>query len=98
MTSPIALRAQIASYSEIPDRLRPAYDLSPLGWYEPNQIGAAIGAYRTARAKDPDREPVAPLTKLTRKEWNTLLSVASPGEERAYFMRSFVSKRIKLKD
>jgi hypothetical protein len=27
-----------------------------------------------------------------------LLSVAEPGEERAYFIRSFVSKRIKLKD
>jgi hypothetical protein len=98
MTSPAPIRAQVATYDEIPTRLRPVYELGALGWYEPTQVGAAIGAYRSARSKAPDREPVAPLTKLTRKEWSLLLSVSAPGEERAYFLRSFVSKRIKLKD
>jgi hypothetical protein len=96
MTSP--LPAQVESYSEIPTRLRPAYDLSVLGWYELNQVGAALSAYRAALAKDPHREPVARLRKLTKHEWSTLLSVAERGEERAYFMRAFTCKRIKLKD
>jgi hypothetical protein len=68
-----------------------------LGWCEPNQIGAAIGAYRAALEKEPHREPLAPRRKLTRTEWSTLLSVAEP-EERGYFMRAFASKRIPLRD
>ena len=98
MTSRPPIRAQVATYDEIPRRLRPAYELSPLGWYEPNAVGAALGAYRSALAKDPDREPVAALRKLTRQEWSMLLSVSESGEERAYFMRAFTCKRIKLKD
>jgi hypothetical protein len=98
MISPPPVHKQVATYDEIPIRLRPVYELGPLGWYEPTPVGVTIGAYRSARTKEPDREPVAPLTKLTRREWTTLLSVAEAGEERAYFVRSFVSKRIKLKD
>jgi hypothetical protein len=97
MTTPAPLRKQVATYDEIPRRLRPAYDLSPLGWYEPNQIGTVIGAYRSALARDPHSEPVFPLTKLTRKEWSMLLSVVEPGEQPS-FIRALVSKRIKLKD
>jgi hypothetical protein len=98
MTSPTALRKLVPTYDEIPARLKRAYELSPLGGYELNEVGAALNTYRSALAKDPIREPVAPLRKLTRREWSTLLSVCEPGEERAYFLRCFVTKRIKLKD
>jgi hypothetical protein len=97
MTSLPTIRPQVENYSEIPTRLRPAYDLSVLGGYELNQLGAALSAYRCALAKDPYTEPLAPRRKLTRAEWATLLSIAEPNE-RAYFMRSLVSKRITLKD
>jgi hypothetical protein len=92
------LPAQVESFSEIPTRLQPAYERSVLGWYEINQVGAALSAYRAALAKDPHREPVAPLRKLSKHEWRTLLSVAERGEERAYFIRAFTCKRIKLTD
>ena len=101
MSSLPPVRAQIETYDEIPVRLRPAYELSPLGWYEPNAVGAALGAYRSALAKNPDLTPFAPfapLRKLTKQEWSLLLSVSAPGEERAYFLRAFTAKRIKLKD
>jgi hypothetical protein len=88
---------QVETYDEILPRLRPAYGRSALGWIEVNQVGAAIGAYRSALEKDPHQEPVAPRRKMTRKEWSTLLSVVGP-EERGYFMRAFVAKRITLKD
>jgi hypothetical protein len=95
MASPIP--EQVEHYHEIPTRLRPAYGLSSLGWYQPNAVGATIGAYRAAIEKDPHREPLAPRRKLSRKEWSTLLSVAEP-DERAHFMRALISKRITLKD
>jgi hypothetical protein len=98
MSSPTPLRKLVPTYSEIPDRLKPAYELAALEGYELNEVGAALNTYRTAVAKDPIREPVAPLRKLTRHEWSTLLSVCEPGKERAYFLRCFASKRIKLKD
>jgi hypothetical protein len=48
-------------------------------------VSAAISAYRTALAKDPHREPLAPRRKLTKQEWSTLLSVVEPNEK-AYFI------------
>jgi hypothetical protein len=99
MTSPAPLRKLVPTYSEIPDRLKPAYELAALEGYELNEVGAALNTYRSALAKEPgNREPIAPLRKLTRREWTTLLSVSEPGEERAYFLRCFTIKRIKLKD
>jgi hypothetical protein len=97
MGTPSAIAEQIETYDQIPVRLRPAYELSPLGWYEPNQVGAAIGAYRAAIVKDPHREPLAPRRKLTRAEWNLLLALSEP-EERGYFLRQLVSKRFSLRD
>jgi hypothetical protein len=96
-TPPSPIQAQVQTFGEIPPRLRPAYERSVLGGYELNQVGAALSAYRCAAAKNPGREPVAPQRKLTRTEWNTLLAVVEP-EERAYFMRALVCKRIKLTD
>jgi hypothetical protein len=78
------------NYSEVPTRLRPAYDLSVLSGFELNQVGAALNAYRSALEKDPYTEPLAPRRKLTRAEWATLLSIAEPNE-RGYFMRALVS-------
>jgi hypothetical protein len=60
-------------------------------------IRAAIGTYHAALEKDPHQEPLAPRRKLTRKEWNTLLAVAE-SNERAYFLRALVAKRITLTD
>jgi hypothetical protein len=97
MTSPSTIRPQVENFSEIPTRLRPAYDLSVLSGFELNEVGAALNAYRYALEKDPYTEPLAPRRKLTRAEWATLLSIAEPNE-RGYFMRSLVSKRITLKD
>jgi hypothetical protein len=97
MTSAQVIAPLVESYAQIPLRLRPAYRLAALDGYELNEVGAALSAYRYALAKDPHREPLAPRRKLTKQEWSALLSVADP-EERGYFMRALVTRRITLKD
>ena len=88
---------QVASVSEIPDRLRPLYVLASSGnGYTRNAAGTVLGSYRDAKARDPLAAPMTRRATLTKTEWATLLSVAEPGPEREHFLRDAALKRLTI--
>ena len=88
---------QVASVSEIPDRLRPLYVPAHFGnGYVRNAAGTVLASYRDQKARDPLAAPITRRATLTRKQWATLLSVAEPGPEREHFLRDAALKRITI--
>jgi hypothetical protein len=95
-TAPNQLPATVATFDEIPRRLRPLYDSGPDEGYILTPAGKALASYRNALAREPHQEPVAPLRTLTKTEFMILVGVAEPGPEREHFLKSAALRRIKV--
>ena len=90
---------QVASVSEVPDRLRLLYMPASSGdGYVRNAAGTVLGSYRDQKARDPLAAPITRRATLTKDQWATLLAVAEPGPEREHFMRDAALKRLTIKD
>jgi hypothetical protein len=97
-TAPNQLPTHVPSFDAIPLRLRPLYDLGPNEGYVLTPAGKALASYRNAIAREPNKEPLAPLRTLTKTEFMTLVGVAQAGSEREFFIKSAAQKRITIKD
>jgi hypothetical protein len=94
------LPARVATYSEVPARYRQLYDAGD-GGYALNQVGAVLAKYRSSVELDPTRPYVWRAGKkpgLSKRQWATLIGIATPGAEREFLLKAGALKHITIKD
>src|SRR5262245_39859837 len=85
MAAPPVIPIRVEAFTDVPVRLRPVYERDDRSGYRLDAAGALLNKYRAAVATDPTQPAIwraGRKPELSRKQWATLLAVASPGEER----------------
>jgi hypothetical protein len=99
--APAPLPPRVATYSEVPTRYRTVYSGPGDGGYELDAAGKVLAKYRSSVALDPTRPYVWRAGKkpeLSKRQWATLIGIATPGAEREFLLKAGALKHITIKD
>jgi hypothetical protein len=96
--SPSEVPPHAKTLSEVPEKLRQAYDYLHGVGYKRTIVGDALAEYRNLKRADPYGEPLTKRRSMTQEQYSLLQALAEPGAERQHFQRAAATKRIRIED